>query len=138
MFSLGFSWSIQKKWENAIVSFGVALLVPASAARGHVRQGTDCEHRSRRLRGEWSDRIEDEVVEFGCHLERPTSGLRSRLRVIGSAYGVSVTRTRMKRMGAVPMSTLSRTFSVVALSISTVVVEALHEAGSKLPAVSTL
>ena len=44
-------------------------------------------------------------------------------------HGLAVTFTRMKRGGEVPMRKLSRTFSVVALLVITVVVAALKESG---------
>lgn len=61
-------------------------------------------------------------------------------RLVLRSYGVPVTCTRMKRAAAPPMSTLSRTFSVVALLISTVVLAALKESGCPVisaPAVCT-
>ncbi len=51
-----------------------------------------------------------------------------------------MTFKRMKRAGGVPMRKLSRTFSVVALLVSTVVLAGLKEsgsAGSSVPALCT-
>ena len=48
---------------------------------------------------------------------------------MNSPYGAAVSCTRMKRAGGVLKSTLSRTFSVVGLLISTVVVAALKGPG---------
>lgn len=55
-------------------------------------------------------------------------------------HGAAVTFTRMKRGGEMPMRKLSRTLSVVALLMSTVVLVALKEsgwAGSREPALCT-
>jgi len=67
----------------------------------------------------------------------PLSGWKPDLR---PAHGAAVTFTRMKRGGEVPMRKLSRTLSVVALFVITVVVAALKESGwpvSNVPALCT-
>lgn len=58
--------------------------------------------------------------------------------VTGLLYGAAVTFTRMKRFGVVPSRKLSRTFSVVALLVITVVVAALKDSGCPSSSVAAL